>query len=65
MKNTIVKIKKNVKNIALCIFLFALKMIVNLGGIVVGDGGAVLRCTVKDIPIDLGQKVARNSVLCN
>ena len=38
-------------------------MKVNRGVVGVGDSGAVLQCTVKDIPIYLGQKVLRNRVL--
>ena len=40
-------------------------MKVNPGVVVVGDSGAVFQCAVKDITIYLGQKVLRNSVLCN
>ena len=29
----------------------------------VGDGGAVLQCTVQNVAICLGQKVLRNSVM--
>ena len=39
-------------------------MKVNRGAVVVGDGGAVLQCTVKDISICLGQNNG-NSVSFN
>ena len=46
-------------------FPFDIKMKVNRGAVVVGDGGAVLQCTVKDIPTCLGQRVLGNSVSFN
>ena len=53
LKNTTVKFKNSI----LCI-----KMEVNRGGVVVGDGGAVFQCTqpVKYIPFYLGQKASCN-----
>ena len=44
-------------------FPFCIKMVVNPGGVVVGDGGAVvLQYTGKDILVYLGQKASCNSV---
>ena len=56
---------ENVKNVCTFAFPFHTKMKATRGVAVVGDSGAVLQCTIKDIPIYLGQKVLRNSVLCN
>lgn len=55
MKNTAVKLKNN----DLCS-----KMKINRGGVVVGDGEAVVQCTqvVKSIPVYLGQKASCNRV---
>lgn len=58
------EIRKRQKKVPLH-FPFHIKMKVNRGVVVVGDSGAVLQCIVKDIPIYLGQKLLRNSVLCD